>query len=113
MCWALILSISVQGETALDTIASWTERSSSMLSRLPRRRMPDSVPKIVRLSWARRIKQRVTNFDDQNFDGHVTTELGVVRLVDDAHTAFAYLCDDFVATKFCARGNRHEAPINL
>ena len=75
--------------------------------------MPDSVPKIVRLSWARRIKQRVTNFDDQNFDGHVTTELGVVRLVDDAHTAFAYLCDDFVATKFCARGNRHEAPINL
>src|ERR1700730_11782841 len=44
----------------------------------------------------------------QDFDGYVTSKLGVVRAVHLAHSARAYGREDFVRAKFGARGDRHK-----
>jgi hypothetical protein len=63
MFWARILSISKQRGAGLDTIASWTEHSSSMLFRLRRRSIPVSIRKVGHLCWTKKIKQRATDYD--------------------------------------------------
>src|ERR1700686_4504385 len=43
----------------------------------------------------------------QNFDGHVASELGVVRLIHFSHAARANLREHFIRTETCAGRDGH------